>query len=351
MNTRTCGDGIKALLQKGWVNKIPSWRRALSIVAAIIAASACAIVLLIAIGYGFALDWKKQHTQSVTELDLYTIDSTDGIYRLPANHLEFRVRIAGPPDAPQKMLLLHGFPESSIKWQDLMSILADVGIRVAAFDQRGYSPGARPKNAEGYDSELLVDDVIAVADALGFQRFHLLGHDWGAVVGWLSVFRHPERIRSWTALAIPHPQPFFGDILNGGEQASRSGYFDFFKKPILPELIAQYRLSTSLQHLSENRRAEYSAILSEPGAFTAALNWYRAMDIPLLVQKVKAFPKIEVPTLFIGGTQDVVVAQSTVEAQRELMAGPFQSHMLNTGHGIIEEEFGEVTELILEHIK
>ncbi len=106
-----------------------------------------------------------------------------------------------------------------------------------------------------------------------------------------------------------------------------------------------------MAHLPENRKAEYFALLSEPGAFTAALNWYRAMDVPLLLQKVKAFPKIEVPTLFIGGTQDEVVAPGTVEAQSELMAGPFQSHMLNTGHGIIEAEFDHVTALIMANLQ
>lgn len=317
----------------------------------LVAAILGGILLLVALNYAFALDWGRQHTQSVALLDVYSADATEGIFRIPANGLEFRVRIAGSPQAKRRMVLLHGFPESSAKWSPLMSKLTEAGFRVAAFDQRGYSPGARPDAISSYENQHLVSDVFAVADALGFGQFHLLGHDWGAVVGWLSVLQQPERIHSWTAMAIPHPQAFFGGIANGGQQAERSGYFDFFRLPIIPEVAAQYRLKTSLGHLPEDRQTEYRALLSEPGAFTAALNWYRAMDIERLLSRIQAYPKIEVPTLFIGGIKDSVVAPDAISAQRQYMAGPFQSRMFDTGHGIIEEEFEQVTELIMEHIQ
>ena len=94
------------------------------------------------------------------------------------------------------VILLHGFPETSAMWTPLIEAAASDGFRVVAFDQRGYSPGARPDDVAAYAVPALVDDVLAVADALGFQRFHLVGHDWGCVVGWSVASLHPDRVTS-----------------------------------------------------------------------------------------------------------------------------------------------------------
>jgi len=68
----------------------------------------------------------------------------------------------------------------------------------------GYSPGARPGTVEDYQYRKLVSDVTALADALGYARFHLIGHDWGSAVGWALIHLHPGRVRSWTAMSVPH---------------------------------------------------------------------------------------------------------------------------------------------------
>ena len=100
-----------------------------------------------------------------------------------ANGMVFTCRRAGPATG-EPVILLHGFPETSHMWSGLLPALAAAGYRCIAPDQRGYSEGARPEGVEHYATTALVADVLAIADAEGFDRFHLIGHDWGAVVGW-----------------------------------------------------------------------------------------------------------------------------------------------------------------------
>ena len=101
---------------------------------------------------------------------------------------------------------MHGFPEDRQCWQALAAELVDAGYRTLAPDQRGYSPGARPPGRRAYTLDRLAGDVLALADAAGADRFDLVGHDWGAAVAWHLAGRHPDRVRSLTALSVPHPR-------------------------------------------------------------------------------------------------------------------------------------------------
>ena len=115
-----------------------------------------------------------------------------------ANGMTFRCRTAG--DSGDPVMLLHGFPETSHMWTDLIPRLAEAGYRTLAPDLRGYSPGARPDDVSAYSYEALASDVFALADASGFERFHLVGHDWGAIIGWAAVdIDGGKRIASWTS--------------------------------------------------------------------------------------------------------------------------------------------------------
>ena len=93
----------------------------------------------------------------------------------------FDVRMAGPDDG-EVVILLHGFPQTSYEWRHQLGALAEAGYRAVAPDQRGYSHGARPPDVEDYTVSLLVGDVLGLADAIGAERFHVVGHDWGAAV-------------------------------------------------------------------------------------------------------------------------------------------------------------------------
>jgi pimeloyl-ACP methyl ester carboxylesterase len=102
--------------------------------------------------------------------------------------------LAAGPEGGRPVLLLHGFPESAAQWEHQLPALADAGYRAVAIDQRGYSPGVRPAAVEAYGPDELIADVVAVANALGWPRFDLVGHDWGSAVAWMTAGAH-RRLR------------------------------------------------------------------------------------------------------------------------------------------------------------
>ena len=195
------------------------------------------MIIIPSVLYFTAFDWSKKHTAKVNALPLFDATVVKGEYRLKANSLEFLIRVAGMQNKGPGLVLLHGFPESSLMWQPLLTKAAEEGYRVVAFDQRGYSPNARPKEVAAYQMNHLVEDIIAVANQVGFDTFHLVGHDWGSAVGWKTVMDYPERIQTWTAMSIPHTGVFFNALLNHPEQQKRSSYMDRLRTPFLPEFL------------------------------------------------------------------------------------------------------------------
>ena len=312
-------------------------------------------LLIPAVLYVGSLDWTRHYSARVEPLPLYTKTVTTGTYRLAINQYEYVVRVAGMQNKGPNLILLHGFPESSIMWEPLARRAAQEGYRVLAFDQRGYSPGARPMEKENYYIDSLVADVARMADAVGFDTFHLVGHDWGAVVGWKATMDFPARITTWTALSIPHVGVFLNGVLHDPEQAKRSSYFQFFQRPLLPEFLFTYNgqkgLKKLLATLPEAHRHEYLSLLAEPGALTAELNWYRAMDVEKLVTGGTITRPVVRPTLFMWGSKDFAVAPSVVANQRPFIQGSYKEIRLEAGHALIQEQEKVVVEAVLAHLK
>lgn len=295
-----------------------------------------------------SLDWDREHAARTAELPLVTTARADGLVRIPARSFVFRARVAGLDNTGRGVVLLHGFPESSAMWIPLIEAAAARGHRVVAFDQRGYSPGARPEGVESYVVPELVEDVRAVADAVGFERFHLVGHDWGCVVGWSFVLEHPERVLSWSALSIPHPGAL---SLTAGDDPP--AYIRFFQSPWLPELLfswnGQATLHTTYEVMPEAQRDEYLALFAEPGALTAALNWYRAIGASVEAAADDP-PPIQRSVQFIWGSGEFWVTPEAREKQRTLVTGPYAELELDTSHWLMEEAPDRVVETVLAHL-
>src|SRR3954449_7609069 len=201
--------------------------------------------------------------------------------------LTFDVR-ADVPEAGRPVLLLHGFPETSLSWASVTPLLTAAGLRTYAPDQLGYSPGARPDEVSAYSTPSLAQVTADLMTALDVPVADVVGHDWGANVAWALAGWHPDRVRSLTAVSVPHPAAYTAAFRADPEQKERSGYIRLFWQAGKAEdvLLADdarrlRRMLTGGEHDSgvpAEAIEEYVAVLSAPGALTAALNWYRAMS-------------------------------------------------------------------------
>lgn len=271
------------------------------------------------------------------------------INEVTANGLTFRVRSAGSEGEP--VILLHGFPETSHMWVPLLERLESEGYQGMAPDQRGYSPGARPAAMEDYEYPNLIADVVALADASGFERFHLVGHDHGAGVSWSVAHAHPERLLSHTALSVPHWNAFGQAIRNDADQRKRSEYIARFQIVGAAEETIAGRLDAMWTESSDEERAAYRSVFEEEGALTAALNWYRSSlhyDGPDTTQRVG---DITVPTLLIWGNQDGAIGRAGVDGTPPYMKAEYRLVELDAGHWLIQEETERVLDEVMRQIE
>ncbi|MET1071437.1 MAG: alpha/beta hydrolase [Umezawaea sp.] len=257
--------------------------------------------------------------------------------------------IAAGPETGRPVLLLHGFPQAASTWDHQVDVLGGQGYRAVAPDQRGYSPGVRPDGVADYGMGELVGDVLAIADELAWPVFDLVGHDWGAAVGWWTAADHPDRLRSLTAVSTPHPAALSAAIRTDEDQHARSAY------------MSEWRNSNTEQRMLENdgealRRIfdwkvlpskvdEYVRRLSEPGAMTAALNWYRAGRAGGRIGKVS------VPTMYVWSTEDAAFGSAAAFDTENWVTGPYHFHMVeDVSHWIPDEASELMTSLLLAHL-
>jgi pimeloyl-ACP methyl ester carboxylesterase len=265
-----------------------------------------------------------------------------------ARGLRFRALATGSEGEP--VLLLHGFPETSLMWSELMGALADAGYRCLAPDQRGYSPGARLAEVEAYSYEELAADALALGRELG-PRFHLVGHDWGAIVGWLALATDPAPIASFTAISIPHYAAWARSVY---EDPAMSFYRDRLLGTWMQEGAGEASISAEfLRTIWAAKPAaqteESMARLSEPGALTAALNWYRASRGHRRALEDFEWPLVQVPTLLIRGTKEA--GTQVMAAAAALMIGEYRVVEPEGGHFIVDEQPAVVAQETLAHLR
>ncbi|MFI7249520.1 alpha/beta fold hydrolase [Micromonospora chalcea] len=265
-----------------------------------------------------------------------------------ARGLTFEVRADGP-EGGDPVLLLHGFPQHSGEWDAVTPALHAAGLRTYALDQRGYSPGARPADVGAYRIPELVADAAAVLDALGVTRAHLVGHDWGAIVAWGLAAAHPERVRTLTAVSVPHPAAMGHALATDPRQKMKSAYIALFRKPGTAERVLLALNAAALRKLlsgvgDAEAVARYAEPMREPGALTAALNWYRAMT----GADMKAVTPVGVPTTFVWSDKDVAIGRTAAQACAAHVTGDYRFVTLpGVSHWIPDEAPGPLAEAIL----
>ncbi|MGX9787448.1 alpha/beta fold hydrolase [Mycobacterium sp. MMS18-G62] len=266
--------------------------------------------------------------------------------------LVFDVIDAGPADGPV-VILLHGFPEQNTMWQSIIPQLTAQGYRCLAPRQRGYSPRARPTRRRDYRVDDLAEDIRTLIDASGAQRVHLVGHDWGATVAWRVAQLFPDRLLTATSMSVPHPGAFFKALMTS-RQAVASWYILFFQLPRIPEwYLTRGRGTFTLSGLV-NARAQHAPALAEaeakamaePGALTAALNWYRA--VPLSNAR-DASKKVTVPTMFIWSDGDIALREKGARLTGDYVLGEYRFEVLRgVSHWILDEQPDATADLLLD---
>ena len=267
--------------------------------------------------------------------------------------LTFDVRTAGPDDG-EVAILLHGFPQTSYEWRHQIRALAEAGFRVVAPDQRGYSAGARPADTADYALPLLVQDVLGLADAVGAERFHIVGHDWGAIVTWAVAVAAADRVITANPVSVPHPDAF-ARVLADPEscQVAASSYFDVFIQPDSEDgFLAndQALLRGLYSGMGEDATAEYIRVLGSKPALGAALDWYRA-NIGDRNLRRPATGAVTVPTMFTWSDGDTALCIDGAVLTEEYVEGPYRFEVLEgIDHWIPEMAAERMSSLLVEHL-
>ena len=268
---------------------------------------------------------------------------------LPVGEFVFDARAAGP-ETGELVLLFHGFPETSLEWKEQLIALGRAGYRAVAPDQRGYSPGARPKNVESYAILELIKDGLGFADALGYERFHVVGHDWGGGVAWGLAGVAKARVQTLTVLSTPHPAALSAALSDQSScQYQASAYFDVLGAPdsTVEDLAT---IGVGVEDIPEESMKEYLArVMSDPEAFDAAVSWYRANVKNRVIQGT--IGAIEVPTLYLWGTEDATFCRETAEASADHVTGPYRFVAVEGGgHWLPEASVDIVNAELLAHV-
>jgi pimeloyl-ACP methyl ester carboxylesterase len=276
------------------------------------------------------------------------------LLRTDVGDLTFDVRVDGPEDG-RPVLLLHGFPQTSASWAAVTPLLTQAGLRTYAPDQLGYSPGARPAEVGAYAMQNLAQVTADLLSALAIPVADVVGHDWGANVAWTLAAWHSDRVRSLTAVSVPHPAAYTAAFRIDPEQKERSAYIRLFWQPGKAEEVLLADDARRLRRMllgadgetgvSPEAVDEYVAVLSAPGALTAALNWYRAMSSDIRVDKVA------VPTTYVWSDGDVAIGRTAAQACEEFVTGDYRFVQLpGVTHWIPEQAPEQLAAAILDRV-
>ena len=281
--------------------------------------------------------------------------------------ITLNVAFAGAEDAPA-VILLHGFPESHRTWREVAPRLED-SFRLIMPDQRGFAGSDRPQEVEAYKTDTLINDIFALADTLGLESFALVGHDWGGAIAWPAALRGDPRLKKLAIVNAPHPVIFQKSVIEDADQRAASQYITAFRTQGFETAIEAMGYRTffektfarhvDLSKMPESEKQQYIADWSQPGALTSMLNWYRAgkmvvpppgLTVPLPDWLLKAFPKVQVPTLVVWGMKDTALLPIQLEGLDELVEDLRIARLPEAGHFAPWEAPDEVAEALRDFL-
>ena len=271
------------------------------------------------------------------------------------------------------VILLHGFPEFWYSWRHQLTALG-TRFHVVAPDMRGYNLSEKPPRVEDYSTDVLADDVIGLIDHFGAEKAAIVGHDWGAGVAWAVAQKYPERVSKLVVLQVPPAAAWRANLTLG--QLFRSWYMFFFQLPRVPEWAIRRNNFKGLDSVFKEKVGRtgsftdadveiYREALSQPGALTSAINYYRANVFRIMRgsktaattervsgKETRTDRRICVPTLFIFGEQDFAILPQTVRGVADYIDAPYRElRIADSGHWVQNEAVEEVNTALMEFLR
>jgi pimeloyl-ACP methyl ester carboxylesterase len=271
---------------------------------------------------------------------------------IPTNGIKLHTALGGR-ESGEPVILLHGFPDAWFGWEFQISALTSSGFRVVVPDQRGYNLSDKPKGVANYQMSVLTKDILGLADSLGFDRFHLAGHDFGALVSWSLAMSSPDRLQRLVIANVPHPHIMRQYIRRNLSQIRKSWYAFIFKIPILPEWIIRRRnwkilMSAMAIGLSEEHRNRYREAWSQQNAMTSMINWYRAVSVRFSSQGTEP-SSITTPTLILWGKLDPHISYEMAQLSVEICENGHLVTFDKASHWVHQDEPEEFNKLMINH--
>jgi len=269
------------------------------------------------------------------------------------------------------IMFIHGFPEFWYEWEKQ---LVEFGRdhQALAPDMRGYNLSSRPAEVEQYHITALIEDLRALAEHLGHEKFIMVAHDWGGAVAWSAAMRFPEMLEKLIIVNSPHPAVFARELLKNPDQQQASQYMLLLRSTEAERILSENNYARLMDilvqfgskwELSAEKRLKYIDAWSQPGALTGSLNYYRAS--PLYPPTSKAdekqigdimnLPKnmfeVKVPTLVIWGEQDRALLTGNLDGLGDYIEDLTVKRIPDGTHWVIHEQPELVNSLIRDFIQ
>jgi len=266
---------------------------------------------------------------------------------IEANGLEFHVRDEG---SGTPVLLLHGFPDTGDLWRNQVPVLARSGFRTIVPDMRGRGRSSKPETVSDYRLSTIVRDVARILDALGIERAHVVGHDWSAAVAWLLAALAPERVDRLVAISVGAPgtgaKPTLAEFQKGWYRLL------FLFEGVAEELLQRDDWYLFRLFLTGAKDTDsYVKTLSEPGALTPALNWYRAnLPVQAILGRTGGpqLPMINADTLGIWSTGDLYLTEEAMTRSAQRVQGRWPYERFEGSHWVPLDQADRLNRLLID---
>jgi pimeloyl-ACP methyl ester carboxylesterase len=277
---------------------------------------------------------------------------------------DVRLHYAECGEGDRLVLLLHGFPECWYSWRRQLPVLGR-RFRVVAPDMRGYNLSDKPARVEDYRIGRLVDDVTGLIRHFGAREAAVVGHDWGAAVAWAAAQHYPDYVSKLVSLQVPPPAVWARNLTP--RQLLRSWYMLLFQLPSVPEwwiargdfaaLGKMFRSTSRPGTFSAVDVEVYKAAARQPGALTAAVNYYRANLRTFLGRgfgdkEIRTHERVRVPTLFVYGERDFAIIPETVKGVADYVDAPYtELRLARSNHWGQQESPAEVNAALMSFLE